>query len=105
MIWLTRLGAAAVFLALAFGATTLAQGGEARPTQSGLTVTATPVAHAGRSMTEEECQYSQEGGRTSVCHATGSPQHPYVLLRLGVRACYAHTAHPDDFIASSTSCD
>lgn len=56
-------------------------------------------------LTQEDCSFYLVGGRTAVCHATGSPSRPFVLLHLSHQACAAHAAHAADFVAPAESCE
>jgi hypothetical protein len=51
-------------------------------------------------LTADQCDYFQVGGKTRICHATGSAKSPYVILDLSESACVtAHAAHPADFVS------
>ena len=55
-------------------------------------------------LTPEQCEYFETNGRTTICHATRSPRHPYVLLDVNSQACIGHSDHPADFVAPHGSC-
>ena len=58
-------------------------------------------------LTADQCSYFQIGGKTRICHATGSAKNPYVILDLAEAACVSsHAAHPADFVAvENSSCN
>ena len=57
-------------------------------------------------LTPAQCEYFEVGGRTAICHATGSPNRPYILINAGQNACViAHATHERDFVAVGGSCD
>jgi hypothetical protein len=56
-------------------------------------------------LTEQQCQYFEIAGRTAICHATSSPNRPYVLIESASQACVAHANHPADFVAINGSCE
>lgn len=33
-------------------------------------------------LTADECNYFEVGGKARICHATGSADHPYVILQI-----------------------
>jgi hypothetical protein len=56
-------------------------------------------------LTADQCAYFDEGGHTTICHATGSATSPLVLLRVSTKACVnAHADHAGDSIALDGSC-
>ncbi len=56
-------------------------------------------------LTAEQCMYFQDGGRTTVCHATGSARNPIVQITVATAACRnAHAGHAGDFVAVDGSC-
>lgn len=86
---IARLSAAAVALAAAGCAE------QAPPSTS----TASPE------LTADQCMYFQDGGRTTICHATGSARNPIVQIKVATSACVnAHAGHGGDFIAVDGSC-
>ncbi|MFT3771063.1 MAG: PIG-L family deacetylase [Minicystis sp.] len=51
-------------------------------------------------LTTEQCIYFESSGKNTICHATGSPAHPYVIVKVSDSACiHAHAQHPHDYIA------
>lgn len=57
-------------------------------------------------LTPDQCAFFEVGGRTAICHATGSPNRPFILINAGPNACaIAHARHADDFVAVNGSCD
>ena len=59
-----------------------------------------------RALTPAQCEYFEVAGRTAICHATGSPNRPYILINAGQNACaIAHASHESDFVATNGSCD
>ena len=57
-------------------------------------------------LTPAQCEYFEVGGRTAICHATGSANGPFILINAGQNACVvAHANHEDDFVAVNGSCD
>jgi hypothetical protein len=56
-------------------------------------------------LTPEQCEYFSRGGKTAVCHATGSAKNPFELVRVSVEACVkGHSDHSEDFVAFDDSC-
>lgn len=63
------------------------------------------ISTASAELTAEQCMYFQDGGRTTICHATGSAQNPIVQIKVATSACVnAHAGHAGDFIAVDGSC-
>lgn len=57
-----------------------------------------PIERASSALTADQCLYFDENGTDTICHATGSAKHPYVLLRLSDQGCInGHANHPDDY--------
>ncbi len=57
-------------------------------------------------LTPAQCQYSEIGGTTPLCHATRSAGNSYVLLHVATEACVvSHAGHPLDFVALGDSCE
>ena len=57
-------------------------------------------------LTPAQCEYFEVGGRTAICHKTGSANRPFILINAGHNACViAHASHEDDFVATNGSCD
>lgn len=50
-------------------------------------------------ITPDQCTYFQTGAKTAICHATGSPTRPFIVLDLSEQACIAHARHASDFVA------
>ena len=51
-------------------------------------------------LTADQCEYFEVGGKTQICHATGSGKHPYTILKISEQACIqAHANHAGDYIA------
>jgi hypothetical protein len=56
-------------------------------------------------LTADQCMYYQDGGKVTICHATGSAKHPYAQIRVATTACVnAHAQHPDDHVAPTGDC-
>jgi len=56
-------------------------------------------------LTADQCMYFQDGGRTTICHATGSARNPIVQIKVATSACVnAHADHAGDFIAVNGNC-
>ncbi len=51
-------------------------------------------------LTAEQCQQHAVNGRTRICHATGSPRNPYVLMNAPAGACAEHAGHAGDYVTS-----
>jgi hypothetical protein len=50
-------------------------------------------------LTDAQCIYFEANGTDTICHATGSSKHPYVLLRFSEAACINnHAGHGQDFV-------
>jgi len=56
-------------------------------------------------LTDEQCNYYEEGGRVTICHRTGSFTNPVAKIVVSGSACLnAHADHPGDFIAVDGNC-
>lgn len=63
------------------------------------------VGSGSSALSAAQCEYFEEGGKVTICHATGGPGSPVKKIRVGSAACEnAHAAHPGDFIAIDGSC-
>jgi hypothetical protein len=79
MKWLVRLAAVALIVLLNSGGTS--------------------------ALTQAECAFVSVGGTVAVCHATGSAQRPYVLVRVNEHACVrGHADHAGDFVSVDGTC-
>jgi len=53
-------------------------------------------------LTQSQCEYFLEHGKTQICHHTGSATKPYVIVKLSEQACiHAHANHPEDYVAAA----
>jgi hypothetical protein len=58
------------------------------------------LGSAQSALSADQCDYFQVGGKTRICHATGSAKNPYVILNVSDAACVSsHAAHPADYVA------
>ena len=55
-------------------------------------------------LTSGQCRFFETNGTTTICHATKSARHPYVLMNVSPKACDAHADHADDFVSTDGSC-
>ncbi|MCC6624595.1 MAG: fibronectin type III domain-containing protein [Deltaproteobacteria bacterium] len=63
------------------------------------------VGVAAGALTVAQCNEFASGGKTRLCHATGSSKSPYVLVDVAVDACArAHAAHAGDFVSLDGTC-
>jgi hypothetical protein len=57
------------------------------------------IASSSSALTDAQCIFFETNGTDTICHATGSSKHPYVLLRFSEAACINnHAGHAHDFI-------
>lgn len=65
---------------------------------------AEPRGTAAQRLSAEQREYFRVGGKTRICHATGSAKNPFVLLSVSDVACVsAHATHPADYVAVDDS--
>lgn len=63
------------------------------------------VSSSDEALTAAQCMFFQDGGRTTICHATGSARNPIVQITVATAACVnAHADHAGDFVAVDGSC-
>jgi stigma-specific protein Stig1 len=63
------------------------------------------VAVTDPGLTAQQCVYFAVNGKTTICHATGSPNNPVVIIQVNQQACInAHVNHPHDSVAVNGSC-
>ncbi|MFT3771831.1 MAG: fibrinogen-like YCDxxxxGGGW domain-containing protein [Minicystis sp.] len=60
--------------------------------------------HAGaadQQLTEAQCNVFDVKGKDTICHYTGSSQHPYTLVKVSNQACiHGHAGHAKDYVTS-----
>jgi hypothetical protein len=55
-------------------------------------------------LSAEQCNYFVVGGKTRICHATGSAKNPFVILSVSAASCVdAHAGHAHDYVAVGDS--
>lgn len=60
---------------------------------------------AASALSAAQCEYFEQGGKVTICHATGGPGSPVKRIQVASSACEnAHAAHAGDFIAVDGSC-
>ncbi|MDB4931170.1 MAG: Thiamin-phosphate pyrophosphorylase [Myxococcaceae bacterium] len=56
-------------------------------------------------LTADQCNFFDENGKVTVCHATGSARNPITVIRVSTSACVnAHSGHAGDRIAPDGDC-
>ncbi len=66
---------------------------------------ATSAQRGGGSLSAEQCDHFAQGGRVTICHATGSARNPFVLIRVAESACVsAHSSHAGDYVSTDGTC-
>jgi hypothetical protein len=57
------------------------------------------VGSSAAALTDSQCIYFESNGTDTICHATGSAKHPFVLVKISEAGCVdGHLGHPNDFI-------
>lgn len=52
------------------------------------------------SLSKAQCDAFASDGKIPICHATGSANNPYVIIKVAVSACVdAHAGHEGDYVA------
>jgi len=53
-----------------------------------------------QALTSEQCDYFDVSGKVQICHASGSVNHPYTILKVSEHVCAsAHAGHTSDYLA------
>ncbi|NMO15638.1 LamG domain-containing protein [Pyxidicoccus fallax] len=87
-----------MFVLVSLSAGAVAMGCVAAPTDSH----DEPRGSTDSALTEGQCEYFEVNGKVQICHATGSANHPYTVLRLSEQACIdGHDGHPGDYVTST----
>lgn len=58
------------------------------------------VGEADEHVTAAQCEYFDVNGKVTICHYTGSANHPYTVLKISDQSCInGHAAHAHDYVA------